>query len=448
MTAQRINHLLLVAFMIAGSHRPSLGAEDSGTFTVGAAGVDITPPPGLPLWGYAARHDSMATGTLDPLLARAVVLEANGRKLAIVATDLGRGPTPSMMASIRAESRERAGITDVLVSGSHTHHGPVLELIDRPGRGGGQAKFAPAIAYARSLPDRLVGVIVAADRARKPARIGVHTRDVERNRNRQSRHDPKPIDHSLVVVRIEEDDLEARPIALLVNYAAHPTLVPSKSMLYSADYPGAVRSRIEFERGAPCLFFQGAAGDLAALPEDGARDHRAFGESLALEALDANRSIRATRPAAPELNFITERFRFGTRIDLKNPLVVAAYGRAFFPELVNSMADEFGGGADPELSVALIGRDLAIVAGSGEFFCEHANRFRSRTPGLTTLFLGYCNGHHMYFPTIEAAAEGGYGTEPGTSLAQLGAGERMMDRALILRHRLAGRFEAERLSPP
>ena len=44
----------------------------------------------------------------------------------------------------------------------------------------------------------------------------------------------------------------------------------------------------------------------------------------------------------------------------------------------------------------------------------------------------------MYFPTIEAASEGGYGADPGVSFAELGAGERMMDKALLNIYRAPG----------
>ena len=43
------------------------------TLLAGAASVDITPPPGLMMCGYAARTES-ATGTHDPLTARALVI--------------------------------------------------------------------------------------------------------------------------------------------------------------------------------------------------------------------------------------------------------------------------------------------------------------------------------------------------------------------------------------
>jgi hypothetical protein len=47
----------------------------------------------------------------------------------------------------------------------------------------------------------------------------------------------------------------------------------------------------------------------------------------------------------------------------------------------------------------------------------------------------------MYFPTIEAVAEGGYGTEGYSAPAQLGAGEQMMDRALVYLYQMRGRLK-------
>ena len=75
---------------------------------------------------------------------------------------------------------------------------------------------------------------------------------------------------------------------------------------------------------------------------------------------------------------------------------------------------------------------------SGEFFCGHALALKRRARLGHLLFLGYCNDYHQYFPTIEAAAEGGYGTERYVGTAEVGAGERVMDRALVRLYQLRG----------
>jgi hypothetical protein len=46
----------------------------------------------------------------------------------------------------------------------------------------------------------------------------------------------------------------------------------------------------------------------------------------------------------------------------------------------------------------------------------------------------------MYFPTIEAASEGGYGGDAQVSPVQIGAGEIMINQALINLYTMLGKF--------
>ena len=121
----------------------------SQEFKVGASEVDITPTEAVPMWGYGARHAALSEGTLDPLKASVVVVQASRRKMAIVGLDLGRSPQEESLQKIRAQIKQQAGIDVSFISGSHTHHGPVLELFDAPGRGRG--RFDAAIRYNHKL---------------------------------------------------------------------------------------------------------------------------------------------------------------------------------------------------------------------------------------------------------------------------------------------------------
>ena len=106
-----------------------LRAEDApAIFRVGAGKRDVTPREPVPMWGYGARHAALSTGALDPLYASAVVIQAGEKKLAIVGLDLGRSPAEKTIQNIRARIKEKAGIEYSFIAGSHTHHGPVLEL--------------------------------------------------------------------------------------------------------------------------------------------------------------------------------------------------------------------------------------------------------------------------------------------------------------------------------
>ena len=427
----------LLALGIAGAFVSGARADDG--FRVGAGERDITPPSGVPMWGYSARHDSPAEGALDPLRAKAIVIAAGADKVALVGIDLGRGPTAAMMKEIRKEIAGKVGIRHVMISGSHTHHGPVLELTDEEDLGKG--KFDVALAYTRKLPGLLVEAILEADAHLKPAKIGVGSESLNLNRNRQSKREPKATDPNLGVIRF--DDLEGKPIAVLVNFAAHPVMTDTKILKYSADYPGFLKDKVEAELAAKCVFMQGAAGDMSTNVGDGPTGPKGFGETLAGHVISLARSIKTEIPKTPSLKGMVDEFKFATRIDLHDPKVSGTYERAFFPELSRNYVKQFGEGLTAELDTVLINGDLALVGASGEFFCNHANRLKARSYVKNTLFFGYCNGHSMYFPTIEAASEGGYGADPGVSFAEVGAGELMMDRALINLYKLQGKFAGE-----
>jgi len=151
-------------------------------------------------------------------------------------------------------------------------------------------------------------------------------------------------------------------------------------------------------------------------------------------------SLTTGEVAHPSLVVREERLKFASRTDLSNPVTRAAYSIAFFPELVANYVEEYAGGVRPRLTVALLNGDIALVGVSGEFFCNHAIRLKERTRVKALFFFGYCNGYHQYFPTIEAAAEGGYGADNAVAPAEVGAGEQVMNTALIWIYRLLGKI--------
>jgi len=412
--------------------------DPTSIFKVGVAQRDITPGKPVPMWGYGARHDRLSGGVLDPLRVKALVIEAGQAKLAIVGMDLGRGPTPAMMDRIR-QAIALKGIANVLICGSHTHHGPVIELTDQPGFGKG--KFADAVAYAKELPERIIAAILEADANRRPARLGVGSRDLGLNRNRHTKRAERPTDPRLTVIRFDGQD--GSPLAILVHYTAHPVLTAEEVLKFSADYPGSLQAMVEKELKVPCVFIQGAAGDQSANPPDGKRDPKSYGELLGGQVLELTRAIATTVPRRPSVAARTDRFRFATRVNFKSSITFLLYSQSFFPELIRNFFHELESGVRPEVTTVVLDGELAIVGMSGEPFCQHSLRLRQRAYLPWVLVFGYCNGHQLYFPTIEAASEGGYGADPRVSPIALGAGETMIDRALINIYRLLGKFPEE-----
>src|SRR6266513_1299938 len=410
--------------------------SSSPAFKVGTAKRDITPKEPVPMWGYGARHDALSTGALDPLYATALVIEGGTNKLAIVGLDLGRSPSEKSLQTIRQRIKSEAGIEHSFIAGSHTHHGPVLELSDEEGKG--QGKFDAAIRYYKEMEEKVVAAIVEANSKLTPAKIATGAVRLDGfNRNRHTKIEPKPTDRELAVMRF--DDLSGKPIAVLINFAAHPTMVPASTLQFSADYVGAMKATVEKEMGATVIFMQGAAGDQS-VNQGTNSGYQAFGRALGREVIKLASGLTTAEAAKPSLVVKEDRFKFSSRTDLSNPLVRSAYSFAFFPELIPNYADEYADGVRPRLTVALLNGEIALVGVSGEFFSNHSLRLKERTRVKQLFFFGYCNGYHQYFPTIEGVAEGGYGADSLVSPVAVGAGEQMMNSALLWIYQMLGKM--------
>ncbi|VTS01422.1 neutral/alkaline non-lysosomal ceramidase N-terminal domain-containing protein [Tuwongella immobilis] len=394
----------------------------------GASIIDITPPIGYPMWGYAARHDTPSTGVRDRLYARIAILEVGTSRVAIVGLDLGRAPMRDSMERIR-EQLKPVGVGCVLLVASHTHHGPILELDSWPNR---------TTPYVRQLEKWLVQGISEAAQKCEPIRIKFAGENIPGNRNRQSKQQNPPVDQQLNVIVLESIKT-GKPVAHLVNFPAHPTMLPAKLNEFSPDFPGFMAKKVQDASGGVCVYLQGASGDLSVNPQRG-RSPEEFGEFLANEVLRVEKQAQPLRSENVMLKWNRDEFRFRPRTSVTNPIFQLLVGRAFFPELVGAFEREYREGVRPEMTTLLINKQIGMVAVSGELFSAHAIRLRERAKIPMLMVLGCTNGYQQYFPTIESVAEGGYGTEVPVAMAEVGAGERMMDRALMRIHQLLGRL--------
>jgi hypothetical protein len=80
-----------------------------------------------------------------------------------------------------------------------------------------------------------------------------------------------PIDEQIGVLRV--DDADGNPLAIVANFAAHPTTVPEEDrFLISADYPGFYYTELErlTNEGCIAMFLNGAEGNQACAAPDNA----------------------------------------------------------------------------------------------------------------------------------------------------------------------------------
>src|SRR4051794_38153990 len=97
-------------------------SASAAALQAGVGRSDVTPPTGFYTMGYV-RSDAVARGQHTRLYARAIVLRQGGRKLALVATDLGftaGGMTFEVATKLAAHGFDERNI---VISASHTHSG-------------------------------------------------------------------------------------------------------------------------------------------------------------------------------------------------------------------------------------------------------------------------------------------------------------------------------------
>lgn len=251
---------------------PARFAHPAFAGRIGAAREEITPPIGIYArsWGAAA-HDTME-GVHRPLTATVLTLQAadGGAPLVLAGLDLCVWRLPEDEWRVRGAVIEAISLDParVMINLGHTHAGPSTCSADRHLPGG---EFIAA--YLDQLRE---AVLRAARRALASARPGVLEWTQGRCGLAQDRDLPDPAggrfvcgyhplgepDQTLLVGRATAADGE--PLATVVNYACHPVTLAWQNRLLSPDYVGALRETVESHTGgAPCLFLQGASGELS-----------------------------------------------------------------------------------------------------------------------------------------------------------------------------------------
>ena len=210
----------------------------------GAATIDITPPPGLAMAGFAARTEP-AIGAHDRLSARALVIDDT----AFLAADV-LGFDGAMSQRIR--DRCQVPADRVILAATHTHGGPAT----LPGRAGGSVDAF----YLARLEAGCIEAIDTAFRNRRPARLlmGLGA-DPAIGRNR--RHAGGPVEPTTPLLRV--CGVDGAPIAVLFSYACHPVTLGPDNRLWTADYVHFARTRIEQAiPGTTAIFATGCCGDV------------------------------------------------------------------------------------------------------------------------------------------------------------------------------------------
>ncbi|MBN1344013.1 MAG: neutral/alkaline non-lysosomal ceramidase N-terminal domain-containing protein, partial [Phycisphaerae bacterium] len=378
----------LIAVVLSCVFCWAAGSAEAGLLA-GAAHVKITPEGPIPLAGYGERWGGLAmkksTGVHDDLYARALVLQSGETKLAFVTCDLCVINSGLRQAALRELAKAETGIPadNVMVTGTHTHSGAggyILSMIAPPVAG----FYNPTIL--KTLSSGIAAAIVQANSKLAPATFGAVSKEIEGyNRNRRG---SKTLDKAMTVLRF--DGADGKPVAIVVNFAAHATIIDGTDMQVSRGWPGGMVDAVREHFGdqTEVIFCNGAQGDASPCADGGPKCNYErsvlFGKKIAKPAIELAERVKATEEPALKVAF--------TRFDLPPGVL----GR-LTPSKSHAHRIEIG-------KTWLMGMPGEAIMRIGLDIKEEARKLGAATP----VVVGLADDHLMYFVTREEFPKGGY----------------------------------------
>ncbi len=398
--------------------------ECDGMIEVGVASINITPPPGLAMVGFAARTEC-AIGAHDPLSVRALVVG----QTALVTADV-IGIDAAMSKRVRTSSclPEEA----ITIVATHTHGGPA-SMQDRLWN-------EPDPQFLTRLEAGLVEVINTAAASKRPASLYGGTGS-EPGFAKNRRHKDGAVDTGIPVVRF--DDPEGVPFAIFMSYACHPVVLAADNLLWTADYIHFARQEVEAAYPeAIAVFATGCAGDVntghsaaGSLTKSG-NSQRSFGmaeqigKGIAKSVAETSfkKLGKSVGSAEQFLDLDFQPRETGTGEELARQYRDAAEqnpGKEFLYKIWADWARNKKGKNINPLRVrcsALSWGDSVLISLPGEVFAETAIRIRRKIANDHPVFLlAYADDNPGYIPPESEFEFGGYEIDEAHRFYGLGA---------------------------
>jgi hypothetical protein len=350
-----------------------------------------------------------------------------------------------------------------MIHATHTHSGPKSDL-DAP--------------KAKEYLTKAAGAVILANQRLKPTVLAIGRSKEDRiSHNRRlkcidgtthmcwEKFTPGfviepwgPIDPEIITLSIEQ---EGNPTGVIVNFGCHATTLTGNNWLYSADYPGYLVESLKRAKGKEFipLFFNGCCGNVTQVDYrvgfiDTYQECQRIGYILGVSALEAIKNqevvssdlIAVSKEMVPikRITIANEQLEWAKAVMKKvekegmPPIQADGMPDAYYAKEWLEMYKNQNVIDSLEVMVVRIG-DVAFVGLPGEIFCEFGMDIKARSPFKNTIVMGLTNDYKAYFPTKVSYTQGpkgftpmitGYETTPGTSLYEIGAGEKLTESAI------------------
>lgn len=419
--------LVFVAFFIClflfGQANKS--EEKRGDLRAGIAKIDITPDNPVKLYGYSSRK-TLSEGVHDPLSARAIVFENNGKRVVLVSSDLGSYGDevfPTIQKSILDKFNLKE--SELFLSAIHSHSSPILSLNEETGDPNN-------IQYTETLNQKLLTVIGEAFNNLKPVHtgVGVGSSPVGSNRREMKpdgsitlgRNPYGPTDKEVLVMKIVAPD--GTLIGALYDYATHATSLGPGNMQVSGDVLGISAQFVEKILGKDAVspVFAGASGNIdpwyRVLPDFNTEpgwipEPVLLGSLLGEEVIHVFRNIKEVNPGG----------------EINTSFATIECPRRKMAENNDRIAEEDQRTTIPvNITVARVGDNVAFVGFNVEMLTEIGMAIKSGSPYKHTFVITHCNGSSGYLPPAELYKEGGY--EVNSTRFEIGSADMVVKKAL------------------
>ena len=419
----------------------------------GFAKVDVTPPLGSPLAGYA--RERISDGVLDPIELVALALN-DGENTALIITGDFTGMWEKWSTEIRELISQQTGVpaTNICIHCLHQHTSVRIgwnmnvrqEMIPN--------RLVDEVYY-NILYRKYVDVAKMAIENLCDAQMYVGEQETKeplsfirryRMKDGSTKTNPQPEDMDQVVGPLGEADNKVRLIRFkregmkdiaLVNFSTHPDVIGKTK--FTADWPGFVRRITETDiPDAHCIFMNGAEGDSNHINRYAPPNKKQFGyaysEHIGRVITDAVVELWDTCVEKEAPNVLSQLRMVYTptntslidQVEKYRKLKDACRAGTYEPSDMEEYADIFRAAelyTQPlfqKIPITVIGiGDVAIVGYGGEPFTQYVTDIRKDNPELFIIASCNTNGEAGYMPTKEAFEEGGYESKSANFTAEL-----------------------------
>lgn len=430
----------------------------------GFSEVVITPQEPVWLVGYAARN-KLSTGVHDDLYVKAFYLDHDEKETLFLSFDV-LGIDADLCSKVRSLIQEKTGITDILISATHTHSAPAtcMALLI-----GGKELNQSFISV---LPAKACEAAIQAKA--HSAKATLYSGAIDAPKMTKNRRPNETVaDPALTVIKAVDEN--GKTMGMVVNYACHCTILDSNNYLVTADFPAYLSQMLKEENpDLVTLFINGACGDLN------------IGYSADASALGANMGnvrtyenaeyfagylkrcilecLTGAKPMPEEVYFKPQEIAFPVKDNLPTigeldkeiakcaKLVADCTDPEEKPNLeiakirneclkLNIVTHVTGKSIKAGIHIVKIG-DVAMMSIPGELFCETGMDLKKvlKEIGDKPMIAGYTDGYLGYMPTRSAFAKGGY--ECDTSVHKPGVEDMLLKEA----HKAASEYQNARKS--